>query len=175
MTAPNVTATHGEVSALASSLFSVTDTDNDTMTQYAFWDTGGNGHWVVNGVAQAANTEIDVAAANLSQVSYVFGPGGSMPDTLYVRANDGQLWSNWTAFTAGPGVDTAPVVTAPNVTASHGQLSVLASSLFSVSDAENDAITQYAFWDTGGNGHWVVNGVAQAANTEIDVAAANLS
>ncbi|UGY03026.1 AIDA repeat-containing protein [Bradyrhizobium quebecense] len=175
VTAPNVTANHGQFSALASSLFSVTDADNDTMTQYAFWDTGGSGHWVVNGVAQAANVEIDVAAANLSQVSYVFGPGGSAPDTLYVRANDGSMWSSWTAFTAAPGVDTAPVVTAANVTASHGQLSVLASSLFSVSDAENDAITQYAFWDTGGNGHWVVNGVAQAANVEIDVSAANLS
>ncbi|QOZ34391.1 AIDA repeat-containing protein [Bradyrhizobium sp. CCBAU 53421] len=175
VTAQNVTANHGQFSALASSLFSVSDADNDAITQYAFWDTGGNGHWVVNGVAQAANVEIDVAAANLSQVSYVFGPGGSPSDTLYVRANDGMLWGGWTAFTATPGIDTAPVVTAQNVTANHGQFSALASSLFSVSDADNDAITQYAFWDTGGSGHWVVNGVAQAASTEIDVAAANLS
>ena len=58
---------------------------------------------MVNGVAQATNTEIDVAAANLSQVSYVFGPGGSTPDTLFVRANDGTPWSAWTAFTATPG------------------------------------------------------------------------
>ncbi|SED91990.1 autotransporter passenger strand-loop-strand repeat-containing protein [Bradyrhizobium erythrophlei] len=175
VTAANVTAAHGQTSALASSLFSTSDAESDPMTQYAFWDTGGSGHWVVNGVAQAANTEIDVAAANLSQVSYVFGPGGSTPDTLFVRANDGSLWSTWTSFTAGPGVDTAPVVTAANVTAAHGQTSALASSLFSTSDAESDPMTQYAFWDTGGNGHWVVNGVAQAANVEIDVAAANLS
>ncbi|WP_342711237.1 AIDA repeat-containing protein [Bradyrhizobium sp. B124] len=175
VTAPNVTANHGQTSALASNLFSVTDADGDAITQYAFWDTGGSGHWVVNGVAQAANVEIDVTAANLSQVSYVFGPGGPTPDTLYIRANDGMLWGSWTAFTAAPGPDTAPVVTAPNVTANHGQTSALASSLFSVTDAEHDPITQYAFWDTGGNGHWVVNGVAQAANVEIDVSAANLS
>ncbi|MCS3446158.1 MULTISPECIES: beta strand repeat-containing protein [Bradyrhizobium] len=175
VTASNVTALHGQTSALASNLFSVSDNENDTITQYAFWDTGGNGHWVVNGVAQSAGVEIDVAAANLSQVSYVFGPGGSTPDTLYVRANDGSKWSTWTAFTATPGDDIAPVVTASNVTALHGQTSALASNLFSVSDNENDTITQYAFWDTGGNGHWVVNGVAQAANTEIDVSAANLS
>ncbi|WP_461314829.1 AIDA repeat-containing protein [Bradyrhizobium embrapense] len=175
VTAQNVTASHGQTSALASSLFSVSDAESDAITQYAFWDTGGNGHWVVNGIAQAAGVEIDVAAANLSQVSYVFGPGSSPSDTLYVRANDGMLWGGWTAFTASPGSDTAPVVTAQNVTASHGQTSALASSLFSVSDAENEAITQYAFWDTGGNGHWVVNGVAQAANVEIDVSAANLS
>ncbi|MBR1315864.1 hypothetical protein JQ562_32880 [Bradyrhizobium sp. AUGA SZCCT0051] len=175
VTAANVTAAHGQTSALASSLFSTSDAESDPMTQYAFWDTGGSGHWVVNGVAQAANTEIDVAAANLSQVSYVFGPGGSTADTLFVRANDGSLWSTWTSFTAGPGVDTAPTVTAANVKAAHGQTSALASSLFSTSDAESDPMTQFAFWDTGGNGHWVVNGVAQAANVEIDVAAANLS
>ena len=111
-----MTATHGETSTLATTLFTASDPDGDTITQYAFWDTGGNGHWVVNGVAQAANTEIDVSAANLSQLSYVFGPTGSAPDTLYIRANDGFLWGAWTAFTATPGPDQAPVVTAPNVT-----------------------------------------------------------
>ncbi|WP_211237286.1 hypothetical protein, partial [Neisseria gonorrhoeae] len=126
-------------------------------------------------VAQAANTEIDVSAANLSQLSYVFGPTGSAPDTLYIRANDGFLWGAWTAFTATPGPDQAPVVTAPNVTVTQGETTVLASNLFTTTDADHDAITQYGFWDTGGNGHWVVNGVAQAANTEIDVSAANLS
>ena len=48
---------------------------------------------MVNGVAQAASTEIDVAAANLSQVSYVFGPAGSTPDTLYIKASDGSLFA----------------------------------------------------------------------------------
>ncbi|HAR16968.1 MAG TPA: hypothetical protein DCS52_25130, partial [Bradyrhizobium sp.] len=110
---------------------------------------GGNGHWTVNGVAQAANTEIDVSAANLSQLSYVFGPTGSAPDTLYIRANDGFLWGAWTAFTATPGPDQAPVVTAPNVTVTQGETTVLASNLFTTTDADHDAITQYGFWDTG--------------------------
>ena len=86
-----MTATHGESSALASSLFTTTDADGDTIASYAFFDATGNGHFVVNGVVQAANTEIDVSAANLSQVSYVFGPTGSTGDTLYIRANDGTL------------------------------------------------------------------------------------
>ena len=172
----NVTAAHGQTSVAASTLFTVTDPDvGQSITQFAFWDTGGNGHWVVNGITELANTEIDVLAANLSQVSYVFGPTGSAPDTLYIRANDGMLWGAWTGFTATPGPDQAPVVTAPNVTAIHGEASALATSLFTATDADHDAITTYAFWDTGGNGHWVVNGVAQAANTEIDVSAANLS
>ncbi|MFX8516231.1 hypothetical protein ABTM14_19945, partial [Acinetobacter baumannii] len=51
----------------SSSLFTASDPDGDTITQYAIWDTGGNGHWWVNGVAQAAGTEIDGSAARLSQ------------------------------------------------------------------------------------------------------------
>ena len=175
VTASNVTATHGETSTLATTLFTASDPDGDTITQYAFWDTGGNGHWVVNGVAQAAGTNIEVSAANLSQVSYVFGPFGSTPDTLWVRANDGLAWGAWTGFTATPGPDRPPVVTASNVTATHGETSTLATTLFTASDPDGDTITQYAFWDTGGNGHWVVNGVAQAAGTNIEVSAANLS
>ncbi|MBR1078605.1 hypothetical protein JQ593_36500, partial [Bradyrhizobium viridifuturi] len=155
-------------------LFTASDPDGDTITQYGFWDTGGNGHWVVNGVAQAAGTEIDVSAANLSQVSYVFGPTGSTPDTLWVRANDGLAWGAWTGFTATPGPDSPPVVTASNATGLHDH-SVAATTLFTASDPDGDAITQYGLWDTGGNGHWVVNGVAQAAGTNINVSAANLS
>ncbi|MFW1420217.1 hypothetical protein ACEV8X_22570, partial [Vibrio parahaemolyticus] len=79
----------------------------------------------------------------LSQVSYVFGPTGSAPDTLYIRANDGMLWGAWTGFTATPGPDQAPVVTAPNVTAIHGEASALATSLFTATDADHDAITTY--------------------------------
>jgi aspartate 1-decarboxylase len=152
-------------------LFSVSDADGDAITTYGLWDTQGNGHWVVNGVTQATNSEIDISAAQLSQTSYVFGSG---TDTLYIRANDGSLWSNWTAFTANPFADHAPVVTVANVAIGAGQ-SRAASSLFNVSDPDGDSITTYAFWDTQGNGHWSINGVTQATNAEIDVPAANLS
>ena len=40
-----------------------------------------------------------------------------------------------------------PVVTGSNITATHGQ-SFAASSLFNATDADGDAITNYAFWDT---------------------------
>src|SRR5207253_11382406 len=54
---------------------------------------------------------------------------------------------------------------------------VAASSLFSVSDADGDAITQYQFFDaTQGGGHWSVNGVAQPALTKlIDVSPSDLA
>jgi ELWxxDGT repeat protein len=171
-TASSVTAAHGQSSAAASILVGATDVDGDTITQYALWDTQGNGHWVVNGITQATNAEIDITAAQLAQTSYVFG---SATDTLYVRANDGLVWGGWLQFTASPFLNHAPVASATNVTATHGQTSAAASSLVGASDADNDAITQYALFDSTGSGHWVVNGVAQGTNVEIDITAAQLA
>jgi hypothetical protein len=51
-----------------------------------------------------------------------------------------------------------------------------ASSLFTASDPDGDAITQYDFWDTGGgSGRFHVNGVTQPTNTDIYVTAAQLA
>ncbi|MGY3532824.1 hypothetical protein [Bradyrhizobium sp. USDA 4452] len=172
VTATNVTGSHGQLSAAESTLFSASDADGDAITQYALWDTEGHGHWAINGAAQATNAEIDVSAASLSQVSYVFG---TAPDTLWVRAYDGYLWGAWVPFTATPGQDLAPVVHALNIAAVHGQTSVAASSLITVTDPDLDTITRYALWDTNGNGAWVVNGVVQATNAEIDLTPAQFA
>jgi hypothetical protein len=169
----NVTATHGQ-SFAASSLFTATDADGDTLTQYGFWDTGALGaHFLLNGVAQGVSQEIDVSAAQLSQLSYQSGSGA---DTLWVRAYDGMQWSSWSnSFTVTAPLDNPPAVSVSNVTATHGQ-SFAASSLFTVRDADGDAITKNAFWDTGAPGaDFVLNGVAQPAGQEIDVTAAQLS
>src|SRR5207248_1262972 len=101
---------------------------------------------------------------------------GSGTDTLWVRATDGTQWSDWSSsFTVTGQPDTPPVVTVANLTAAHGQ-SFAASNLFTASDPDGDAITQYGFWDTGsGGGHFMLNGVAQGTNQEIDVTAAQLS
>ena len=96
VTASNVTLSAGHTSVAASSLFSTADPDGNTITTYAFEDTG-SGHFVLNGVVQANNQEIDVIAAQLSQLTYQ-GVAGSV-DTLEVRVNDGALWGNWTSFT----------------------------------------------------------------------------
>ena len=96
VTAANVTLSAGHASVAASSLFSATDPDGNAITTYGFTDTG-NGHFVLNGVVEANNQEIDVTAAQLSQLTYQSVPGSA--DTLEVRVNDGTLWSNWTSFT----------------------------------------------------------------------------
>jgi hypothetical protein len=176
VTNSNITASPGQVFA-ASPLFTASDPDGDAITQYDFWDTGsGGGHFLINGVTQPTNGDIYVPAAQLPQTTYQSGNG---TDTLWVRANDGTQWSAWSpSFTVNAQrIDTPPVVSVSNsnITASPGQV-FAAASLFTVSDPDGVAITQYDFWDTGGGGgHFFVNGVTQPTNRDINVAAAQLT
>jgi hypothetical protein len=85
----------------ASSLFSVRDPNGDPIVTYALKDVTGSGHFVVNGVVQASNTEIDLTAAQLAHTTFVTGSG---TDQLSVRASDGWLWSNWQS----PAVNVSP-------------------------------------------------------------------
>ncbi len=50
----------------------------------------GGGHFLVDGVVQANNQEIDVTAAQLAQVTYQSGSGA---DTLQMKVFDGTQWS----------------------------------------------------------------------------------
>jgi serralysin len=93
-------ALSGDFKAVAaSSLLTASDPDSDAIATYAFKDTS-HGQFFLNGVAQANNQEIDVTAAQLSQLTYV-SFGGT--DSLQVRVSDGTLWSGWQTFTVtGP-------------------------------------------------------------------------
>ena len=157
----------------ASSLFTATDPDGNPIKTYALKDPTGFGYFVVNGVIQASNTEIDLTAAQLAQTTYVSGTGS---EQLSVRASDGILWSSWQTVSVDVAApkQKAPIVAASSLTTLAGQ-TFKASSLFSVSDPNGDAILTYALKDTTGNGHFVVNGVVQASNTEIDLTAAQLA
>jgi hypothetical protein len=181
VTTLDLTRTAGQTLAL-SSLFTVNDIDGDTMTRYQLWDGSrdpNSGHFVVGGVDKAAGTIIDITAGQLAQTSFVTG---STADSLQIRAFDGALWSAadtaaWATFVISPPVNHAPVVTTNNVTKAHLQ-SVALSSLFSVNDADNDAITKYQLWDSTrdpNSGHFVVGGVDKAAGTIIDITAAQLA
>jgi hypothetical protein len=117
---------------------------------------------------------IDVTAAQLAHTTFQSGSGS---DDLWVRVNDGMKWSDWKPFHVNAPVDQAPVVTASNVVAAPHQ-TVAASSFFAATDPDGDAITHYQFWDSSSDaasGHWTLNGIAQAANSAIDVTAAQLA
>jgi hypothetical protein len=177
----NISAQRGQVLAPAD-LFSATDIDGDSMTKYQLWDSNTNplsGHFVVNGVAQAAGQVIEITAAQLAQTSFV---AGRVSDNLQVRAFDGVIWSaedgaNWSPFSVTVPADQAPVVSTADLTRMANQTLTLAS-LFSVNDADGDSMTRYQLWDSSTDstsGHFEVGGVAEAAHTPIDISEAQLS
>ena len=175
VTASNVSAARNQ-SLAASSLFSATDPEGNPITQYQFQDgTAGatTGYFSINGTAQAAETVLTVSAAQLAQTNFIAGAG---TDSLMVRAFDGVVWSGWTSFSV-TGSNAAPVVTATGTTVAQGQ-NIAASSLFSASDPDSDAITQYQLQDNtpgGTSGYFTVNGVTQLAQTLITISAAQLA
>src|SRR5262245_55950019 len=69
VTVADKSATVGQTLS-ASSLFSVADADNDTITKYQFFDaTIGGGTCTVNVVTQVTNAIIEVTAAQLEQTN----------------------------------------------------------------------------------------------------------
>ena len=181
--APVATAQDAEVlqnaAVAASTLFSISDADGDSVTQVEFWDdTAGGGYFSVGGVEQD-NNPIPVDAAQLADVQYV---GGADPGTeqVWVRAFDGLewgAWNNWNMTTALHIPDAAPEVVpgASTQTVLLGQ-AVDAATLFSVSDADGDPIASYELFDSSpGGGHFAVSGVEQGVNVAIPVSAADLA
>ncbi len=164
LTVPSSTVAAGNGQVLsASSLFSATDADGDTLT-YFFQDgtaAANSGHFVLNGTALAQGAGFHVTGtAELAQLSFV---AGSVDDDLSM-----QLADDKGALSAGASVhieaNHAPVLTVSGtVTASAGQ-SLQASSLFSATDADGDTLT-YFFQDgtsAANSGHFVLNGTALA-------------
>src|SRR5262249_47246707 len=125
----------------------------------------------VKGVVQ--NTQFIVSAAQLSQVHFHAGPHGST-DHIYANVSDGTLWGSPTQFDV-TGPDSRPVITSSNVQATAGVV-LAASSLFSASDPDGDAIVSYAFMDaTSGGGYFDVSCVLQPASKVFYVSPAQLA
>ena len=125
-------ATRGQVFN-ASSLFSASDGDGDSLL-YFFYDNSAepaSGHFTVNGVVQAANTTFAVAA---SQLGRQLSTAGQLPDDLFVNAWDGSLYSGPKEFRVNVPANQAPTVTAPDFSASKGQIVVNASDLFTANE-----------------------------------------
>jgi hypothetical protein len=175
----NLAASRGQSLAL-SSLVTVSDPNHLGYQKLELWDSNSTvvgGEFVVNGVAQTGAHEIDVSPADVANTVFDVGTlGGS--DALWARLllNDGTL-SSWQAFTVTAPLGHTPVATAADYTAAHGQ-NIAATSLFSVTDADGNAIVAYQLWDSTSDpasGHWVVAGVAQAAGQTINVTPAQLA
>ena len=93
--------------------------------------------------------------------------GGSSPghQSLYVQVFDASTgsWSAYASFTARTIAATPPTVEVRNVRVPENGSIAAASLITSVSNPDGDSLTQYGFFDAGGNnnGHFVVNSAAQ--------------
>jgi VCBS repeat-containing protein len=174
VTAFDQSAVRGQVFN-ASDLFSANDGDGDALL-YFFWDNNADpmsGYFTVNGVVQAANTTFAVDATQLAQTTFT---AGQLPDDLFVNAWDFSLFSGPKEFHVNVPANQAPTVTAPDFSASKGQV-ISASTLFTANDANGDPLL-YFFYDNSADpasGHFTVNGVVQAAGTTFAVTAAQLA
>ena len=98
---PNATLNENQSVSVAS-LVTGSDHAGASIQTYEFWQqqTGTGSHFVVNGspvVGYRQNIDIDIAASQLSQASFV-GGSSTGADQVWVRANDGVEWSNWQSF-----------------------------------------------------------------------------
>ena len=161
----------------ASSLFSATDADGDAIVTYRLYDSTGSaasGKFLLNGVDQGYNQNINLTAAQLAQTTFV---AGSVQDQLWVQVYDGTTWSQWYEFYNTPPVNRAPVATVTNQAHKAG-VTVAASSFFSATDADGDAIVTYRLYDSTGSaasGKFLLNGVDQGYNQSINLTAAQLA
>jgi hypothetical protein len=84
----------------ASSLFSATDHAGAQVETFEVWQaqSGTGAHFDLNGTpVPGYNQNIDVAASQLSSLTFVSGASAGT-DVLWVRANDGVLWTAWQSF-----------------------------------------------------------------------------
>jgi hypothetical protein len=157
--------------------FSVTDTDGDKITRYAFYDgnsSATSGYFTVNGITQAAGQTFYVDADKLNTVSFV-GGSSATNDYVYTQAYDGTAWSTWKGYNIQTQSGSNPVVTASDQTVNANESIKLS---FSVTDADGDKITRYAFLDGNSSttsGYFTVNGVKQAAGQTFYVDADKLN
>jgi len=174
--APSVIASPASVpwgqSLLAASVFSVSDADGDATGAYEFWDSAGGGFFAIGGVGQPADQAIPVSPSQLANMAYVGGFSAGA-ETVWVRAYDGYAWGAWEAWVMTT-VGNAPVVSAGDAKIGTNK-SVAAGSLFTATDPDGDAITQYQLWDSAGGGYFALNGVAQPAGASITVTASALA
>ncbi len=173
----NPAATGGQQIAL-SSLVSIADPGHVSYQKLELWDSNGTvagGEFVVNGVAQTAGHEIDVAPANVANTVFDAGTAGGS-DLLWAQLilNDGTL-SGWQQFSVTVAKPAMTVQSDPGAT---GGQQIALSNLVSIADPGHVGYQKLELWDSNGTvagGEFVVNGVAQTAGHEIDVAPANVA
>jgi Cadherin-like/Cadherin domain/RTX calcium-binding nonapeptide repeat (4 copies) len=165
----------GATQAVTSSLLMSTDNVSSAAQLHYTVTTGpAHGALLLNGLATSSFTQADI---NNGLVSYHETTNGVTSDTFSFKLSDaaGNI-AGPASFQINIMANHAPVVTVADVSANAGQ-SLQASSLFSATDADNDALTYY-FDDNSpaaNSGHFLVNGAVMPAGTGFSLSAAQLA
>ena len=104
-------------SIAASSFFTISNPNGDSITEYSFEDNGGgSGHFNLSGTTEPNGQAFTISAANLSSVQYVGGSSAGT-DTLMIDAYDATT-STWMSSVSLSAVTTAafPLASANDVT-----------------------------------------------------------
>ncbi|MFQ3458419.1 hypothetical protein PMN64_34590 [Bradyrhizobium sp. UFLA01-814] len=157
------------------------DADGNSAVSYQFFDSGTSAtsgyFWTPTNSHWDANTVIDVAASDLSEV-WLRSGSVSGSETLWARAFDGTAWSTWTSFTFTTIPNSTPVATISDQSL-HINTWVQATDWLNYTDANGDAATKYQFWDSGTSAtsgyFWTPTNSHWDANTTIEVSAAELA
>ncbi len=143
--------------------YRITDVDTDA----------SSAHMWFNGVYIEQGGSVVATAAQLSNL-VLFAGSKAGTDALQVEVFNGSTWSSAKDISVVT-LDHAPVVTGAPASSDLNQ-TIAFSSLFAVSDADGDAITQYRVTDaTAGGSYLQLNGVTQAENVAITLTAAQLA
>jgi hypothetical protein len=163
-----------------SEFVNVADADGDPIVKFELHDlnnAAGTSYLWANGMAQPQGVDVE---ANVSNLTDTWVRGGTAPgtETIEIRANDGFGWGEWESFdVATRQPNRLPVVTAQNRSVRAGQ-AVGAGTLFDVTDADNDAIAEYRFYDEGtdpNSGYFSLGGTRQTAGVTFTVPAVQLA
>jgi hypothetical protein len=172
LSSATIKITNASGGAIAGDLLSVNGTQNGVVA------TGITASWKssTDTLTLTGNASIATYDALLGQVAYqdtgTDASTGSHPvRTVTWSMNDG---SSTFYNTSQIAVERAPIATVSNVGMNANAAMVAASSLFSASDPDADALATYGFINSG-TGHFLLNGVMRANNQEIDVSSAQLS
>ncbi|MFP4123022.1 MAG: PA14 domain-containing protein [Coleofasciculus sp.] len=162
----------------AANFFSVTHQDGNPILQYKFYSSDrmpGSGYFTLNGVKTGVSFTIN--ADQLKDLQFVSGSEPGKTQTFSIRASDGKVWSSAINAVINPQTingsiqeNKQPEIIVHNRAFKPGE-TVPLSTLFSVNDADGDAMQIYHIYDRdhGDNsGYITLNGVRQSGSIYVN-------
>jgi lysozyme family protein len=162
----------------AANFFSATDRDGNNILQYKFYSSDlmpGSGYFTLNGVKTSHSFTID--ADQLQDLQFVSSSVSGKTQTFSIRAFDGKAWSPEVNAVVNPqNINGAtqsnkpPNIITKNRDFKPGE-TVALSTLFSVNDADSNAMQIYHIYDrdhSENSGYITLNGVKQSGSIYVN-------